>query len=159
MTVPDLPSFRRLSASLASAWPGFGWAAWRQRAAYGWVGRVVWLFVVTRLGIMIAAYLGWFLLPEAVDPPTYHLRGLDNVLVDIFGSRWDTGFYVSIVEEGYVYEGVPFPSVAFFPLLPLLMRLALPLTGDALLSGLLVSNAALLAAALLFYRIVNDQWG
>lgn len=88
----------------------------------------------------------------------YHLRGTENVLLDVFGSRWDTGFYVSIVEEGYRYRDVQFPSVAFFPLLPLFMRLLLPLIGDAVVAGLLVTNGALLLASLLFYRLVTLQF-
>lgn len=89
----------------------------------------------------------------------YHLRGADNILLDVFGSRWDAGFYVSIVEEGYHYQGVPLSSVPFFPLMPLLMRLLLPLTGDAVVAGVLVANGALLLASLLFYRLVAQTWG
>ena len=77
------------------------------------------IFVVTRLGIFFIAYLAAILLPASSDPPLYHLRPPDNILVDVFGSRWDTGFYVSIVEEGYQLEDVPLPSVAFFPFFPL----------------------------------------
>jgi hypothetical protein len=67
------------------------------------------------------AYLGAPLILDHAET-LYHLRPPDNTLLDVFGSRWDTGFYVSIAEEGYKYEGVPLPSVAFFPLLPLTMR-------------------------------------
>ncbi len=81
------------------------------------------------------------------------------MLVDVFGSRWDTGFYVSIAEEGYVYQDVPLPSVPFFPLLPLLMRAVTPLTGDTLLGGVWISNLALLLAVILFYRLVQEKWG
>ncbi|HCB50286.1 MAG TPA: hypothetical protein DEP47_12390, partial [Chloroflexi bacterium] len=77
----------------------------------------------------------------------------------MFGSRWDTGFYVSIAEEGYQYDGVELPSVAFFPLLPLLMRTLTPLVGDSLLAGVLISNAALLLATILFYKLVTAGWG
>ncbi|MCB8968610.1 MAG: hypothetical protein H6660_17135 [Ardenticatenaceae bacterium] len=127
------------------------------------VARRVWmpvlLFAVTRLGIFLVAYLGVGLVVDSSNPPPYHLRGTENVLVDVFGSRWDTGFYVSIVEEGYKYEGVPLPSVAFFPLLPLLMRAVSSLVGDALVAGILISNVALLLASFLFYQLVADSWG
>lgn len=117
------------------------------------------MFVVTRLGIAFVAYMAFVILPTSIDPPVYHLRGTENLLLDVFGSRWDSGFYVSIVEEGYQYDAQPFPSVPFFPLLPVLMRLVLPLTGDAVLAGLLVSNLALLGAVIVFYRLVQDEWG
>ncbi|MCA9971433.1 MAG: hypothetical protein KC425_14505 [Anaerolineales bacterium] len=137
--------------------PAATWRAFLSRARWLWLP--VTLFVATRVGIALVAYLAVPLIAESASPPPYHLRGTDNVLLDVFGSRWDTGFYVSIVEEGYVYEADPFPSVPFFPLLPLLMRAALPLTGDAVVAGILVSNLALLLAAILFYHLVLAGWG
>lgn len=117
-------------------------------------------FAASRLGIFLAAYLGAHLLPDNASPPLYHLRPPDNVLMDVLGSRWDTGFYLSIATEGYQYWGVPLPSVAFFPLYPLLIRLIMPLMGgDAMLAGIVVSHVALLLAAVLFYRLVSDEWG
>lgn len=139
----------------AGRWRSF--VAWL--AAARWLRVSVTVFLITRLGIAIAAYLGFILFPTASEPPPYHLRPPDNVLMDVFGSRWDTGFYVSIVEEGYIAEGVPLPSVAFFPLLPMLMRAAMPITGDAVAAGVLVANIALLLATMLFYRLVDMQWG
>jgi hypothetical protein len=117
------------------------------------------LYVVTRLGIALIALLAAGLIPDSTHPPPYHLRSEDNLLLDVFGSRWDTGFYVSIAEEGYRYRGVPLPSVAFFPLMPLLMRTVTPLTGDAVLSGILVSHLALFLATFIFYRMVVESWG
>ncbi|MEZ5332379.1 MAG: mannosyltransferase family protein [Thermoanaerobaculia bacterium] len=117
------------------------------------------LWAATRIGIALVAYLAVGLLPANLQPAPYHLRGTDNVLVDVFGSRWDTGFYVSIVEEGYILHGVELPSVAFFPLLPLLMALVRGAVGDAVVAGLLVTNASLLGASILFYRLVADELG
>ncbi|HJS28751.1 MAG TPA: mannosyltransferase family protein [Anaerolineales bacterium] len=111
------------------------------------------LFAISRLGIILAVYLGSVLLPESSSPPPYHLRGTESLLLDVFGSRWDTGFFVSIAEEGYRFEGVPLPSVPFFPLLPLLMRALTPITGDAVVSGILVSNLALFLAMAVFYKL------
>jgi hypothetical protein len=91
-------------------------------------------------------------------PPPYHIRP-DHILLDIFGSRWDTGFYLSIATEGYRHLGVPLPSTAFFPLLPVLIKALTVLTHDALVSGVIIANAALLGAALIFYRWVEQAWG
>lgn len=117
------------------------------------------IFGATRLGIFLIAYLAAPLIADSPSPPTYHLRPPDNILIDVFGSRWDTGFYFSIAEEGYRYEGVALPSVAFFPLLPLTMRALTPLVGDPLLAGIVVSNVALLLATMLFYKLVDEGWG
>ncbi len=131
----------------------------RQLAAARWVWLPLLLFAVTRLGIALIAYLAVPLFADAASPPPYHLRPPGNVLVDALGSRWDTGFYVSIAEEGYKFEGEALPSVAFFPLLPLMMRVATPLAGDTLPAGLLISNMSLLLAMILFYRLLLETWG
>ena len=120
--------------------------------------RALLVFGLSRIIVALVAYFAVTFLGHTMAPDTYHLRGIDSPLLDIFGSRWDTGFYVSIVEEGYRFQGVPLSSVAFFPLLPLLMRLLLPLVGDAVVAGILVANAALLLASVYFYRLVAMQW-
>ncbi len=123
-----------------------------------WIWVPVMAFLVTRIGIALVAYISQPILIDAAAPPPYHLRP-DNILLDVFGSRWDTGFYLSIADEGYFYRGVDLPSVAFFPLLPLLIRAMTSLTGDSLTAGLLVTNLALLGATILFYRLVDMRWG
>ncbi len=136
---------------------------WRARARSisipRWVAVPLVAFAVTRLAVALAAVLGAALLPDNPAVPPYHLRPPDNLLLDVFGSRWDTGFYVSIAEEGYRYEGVVLPSVPFFPLLPLLMRAVMPLTGDAVPAGIMVSNLALLLASILLYRFAARDHG
>lgn len=123
-----------------------------------WLWLPTLVFVATRLGVLLVAYLAVPLLLDATSPPPYHLRGTENILLDVFASRWDTGFYISIVEEGYKFQGVPLPSVAFFPLLPLLMAAITPLTGDAAVSGILISNLALWGTAVFFYRLAAENY-
>ncbi|HSL17380.1 MAG TPA: mannosyltransferase family protein [Methylomirabilota bacterium] len=115
-------------------------------------------FLVSRLGIFAVAYLADPLIVDNAAPPPYHIRP-DNVLLDVFGSRWDTGFYLSIADEGYRYGGVDLPSVAFFPLLPLLISVIAPLVGDPLVAGVLIANGALLGATVLLYRLAADEFG
>ena len=116
-------------------------------------------FAISRMAVLLALYVSAALLAERPDLPPYHLRGTDSILVDVLGSRWDSGFYVSIAEEGYRIVGEPFPSVPFFPLLPLAMRALAPLLGDVVLAGILVSNLCLLGAGLLIFRLVADRAG
>lgn len=125
-----------------------------------WLWMSLLIFGVSRLAVVVAAYAGAILFPTASDPPPYHLRPPDNLLLDVLGSRWDTGFYVSIVEQGYVAEGVPLPSVPFFPLLPMLMAAVRPFVGgDAVVAGVAVANVALLLATFFFYRLAQLSWG
>lgn len=129
---------------------------WSQLKAARWLWVPVLAFVITRLGIAVVAYTT---APLVVDGGTgYHYRP-ENTLLDVFGSRWDTGFYLSIATEGYRFEGVPLPSVAFFPLLPLLIRAFTSLVGDSMLAGLIVTNGALLLAMMLLYLLVEGEWG
>ena len=133
------------------------WA--RNLTQHRWLWLPLLFFAISRLGIALVAYLAVPLIPDSLTPTVYHLRPPDNILLDVFGSRWDTGFYVSIAEEGYRYEGVPLPSVAFFPLLPLVIRALTPLVGDTLVAGILISNIALALTSILFYRLVDERWG
>jgi len=121
-----------------------------------WIWTPLLAFLITRLGIAVVAYFSTPILADSTVPP-YHLRP-DNILIDVFASRWDTGFYTSISDQGYRVQGIQFPSVAFFPLLPVLIRVFRLLTGDTLLSGLLVANAALLAAVMLLHLLAADEY-
>lgn len=125
---------------------------WR---AYRWLWMPFLAFLATRLGIAGVAYFSTPIFADSNVPP-YHIRP-DNTLLDVFGSRWDTGFYLSIAEEGYRYENVTFPSVAFFPLYPMLLRALRVFTGDPLWAGIILSNVALLAGVILLYRLVEIE--
>lgn len=134
-------------------------ALWRSLlATFRPIRTPLFVFFVTRLSIAAVAFVAVSVIPDATIT-AYHLRGTDNRLLDVFGSRWDTGFYIDIAEEGYTYEGVELPSVAFFPLLPVLMRILGPLFGDVAVAGLLISNLALLLATILLYRLADQEWG
>ena len=73
-------------------------------------------------------------------------------------SRGDTGWYQSIAENGY--DRVPFETRtqhnwAFFPLYPLLMRMAATWSGQYLLAGALLSNVLFFAALVLLHRMTT----
>lgn len=126
---------------------------WDKLRTARWLWMPLLAFLITRMGIMAVAYFSTPIIADSSVPP-YHLRP-DNILLDVFGSRWDTGFYLSIAMEGYRYQGVSLPSVAFFPLLPLAIRATMLMTGDPLVAGILVANLALLGAMILLYRLVS----
>lgn len=76
--------------------------------------------------------------------------------------RWDSEWYSQIATHGYAFNGNPGEpqTVAFYPLYPLLVRAVATLTGlgvaDALL---LVSNVAAVAAILLLFKLVREEFG
>jgi Gpi18-like mannosyltransferase len=131
---------------------------WKRLKAARWLWMPAMIFSATRLGVALIAYLAAPLIIDHAET-LYHLRPPDNTILDVLGSRWDTGFYVSIAEEGYKYDTVPLPSVAFFPLLPLIMRSVMFFGIDTLVAGVLVTNTTLLLATMLFYRLVEVEWG
>lgn len=132
--------------------------SWARLRLARWLWGPLLAFGVSRLSIILVAYIAMPLITDSTSPPPYHIRP-DNILLDFLGSRWDTGFYLSIAEEGYKYQGVSLPSVAFFPLLPLMIRAGSWLLGDSLLAGILITNTALLGATIFLYRLVADEWG
>jgi hypothetical protein len=72
---------------------------------------------------------------------------------------WDGGHYRNIAVNGYSFLGNGEPTIAFFPLYPLLIRLFLPITSNnAALASLIVSHLALFAALLLIYDLVSRDF-
>lgn len=131
---------------------------WAQARTARWLWMPLLVFVLTRVGICLVVYVATPIVVDPSEPLRPYVRP-DNTLIDVFGSRWDSSFYVDIARNGYTYQNVPLPSVAFFPLLPLLIRGVGFVVGDVLVAGLLVTNIALLAAMMVLYRLVDHEWG
>jgi hypothetical protein len=82
------------------------------------------VFLWTRLAIWVGTLLA-YLVFEAQYAQPLHTGGAEDVVqhdvgwaVDVWG-RWDSGWFVSIAQHGYLDPG---HSTAFFPLYPLLIR-------------------------------------
>lgn len=121
-----------------------------------WLVLPVLAFGVSRLVIFIAAWLGdTFLITEEghwiADPNSPFLS---------FWAKWDSQWYVEIARDGYWFQPLQQSNVAFFPLYPLYMRLVAKFVGgNLILSGFLVSNAALLLALIYLYRLTVLELG
>ncbi len=74
-------------------------------------------------------------------------------------SRWDAIHYQSIAARGYTFVGDRFPTIAFFPLYPMLTRLLGTLIGSIPVASLLISNGAFLAALMLLNRLLRPDFG
>ncbi len=70
-------------------------------------------------------------------------------------SRWDAGWYLSIVRAGYAYNPGAESSVAFFPLYPMLVRVVSWLVRDEQIAGFVVSNLALFGAVVLLWMLIE----
>ncbi len=108
---------------------------------------IIWLFVATRLILVMVTYVGYILLTAPVD------------IVGILASwnHWDAANYVRIAQFGYQ---TPY-DVAFFPLFPLLITAFAHILGSwsYLLVGTIISNAALLGALFVIYQLAVEAGG
>ena len=114
---------------------------------------IVWLFIATRVLLMLVTYIGYILLTE----DKYSHMPVDINTFFILWERWDAVRYVAIARHGYQTAA----DFAFFPLYPLLIAtIAYPL-GDwsTFLVGVIISNAALLGALFILYQIAADSGG
>lgn len=118
------------------------------------------IFLWTRAGIWLAAIFVVTLL----DPVSGAFRVPLDPRWDIdigwgvgLWSRWDSGWFLRIAEEGYVE---PERTTAFFPLYPLLVKIAgTTLGGHYIFAGIAVSLFACAGAFVLLYRLAEPLIG
>lgn len=120
------------------------------------------MFLVARL-LVVACALGveWTARPDPVGPAGSMLAATDRPILASLTS-WDGVYYLGIAASGYRAGPVngPYPNVVFFPLYPLAVSaVALPLGGDEPLAGVLVANAAGLAALFVAYALARRRLG
>jgi Gpi18-like mannosyltransferase len=117
----------------------------------------VWTFLVTRLGLLVLVWLSLSLLPVVTGEGFW--RAFPNNLFFDGWSRWDSGWYVDIAQNGYsdALQNV-YLNTAFFPLYPLLIKGLQYLLGNYHAAGLLVSNLSLLAASVLLYKLIEERF-
>ncbi len=126
------------------------------------------IFVVWRAALWLIAAVGIFY-SAAINHWGQNLSwggaiaGRATLLWDIFAAAWmryDSHAYQMIALEGYSFYNERWPTITFFPLYPLLIRVVLPVTfGNAVVAALLVSHLALFAALLMLYHLLANQFG
>jgi Gpi18-like mannosyltransferase len=118
----------------------------------------VWLVIVNifalmafnRLNLGLDTAMGW------ITPEIYKVKQSWNI-IDLH-NRWDAAWYLDIAEKGYYLRGEgEQANVVFFPLYPLLVRLAGFLTGGNLvLAGWIVSSLFLALAVATLTRLTQE---
>ncbi len=78
-------------------------------------------------------------------------------------SRWDAGWYGGIARDGYKFTVGQQSNTAFFPMYPMLIRAVHSVVRSSrlyswFLCGIVVSNAALLAALAYFFQLVRLEF-
>ncbi len=114
---------------------------------------ILWLFVVTRLVLVMVTYVSYILLTA----PKYTNIPVDTMALLASWNHWDAANFVRIAQFGYQ---TPF-DVAFFPLFSLLIRIFAYVLGSwsYLLVGTIISNGALLGALFVLYQLAIDAGG
>ncbi len=114
---------------------------------------IIWLFLATRLLLLLVTYFGYILLTAS------KYSGAQVNLAAFFSTwdHWDAERYLAIAQYGYK---TPF-DFAFFPLFPLLTALLTPPLGSwsYLIVGMLISNGALLGTLFVLYQLAVDSGG
>ncbi len=112
-------------------------------------------FIVTRSILIFTAYLSEIAFAES-GAGGWHAAA-DNIFLDVW-ARFDSGFYLQIVEEGYLFKLGEKSNVAFFPVYPLLTDWLAPLVGNDVLAGVIVSNLCLLGGLIFLYRLTKLEF-
>ena len=127
-------------------------------AGKSWMLAPLVAFAVTRLMVFIAGYLAEVAFVGNVGPDFWHVRP-GNLLLDLW-ARFDSGFYIGIVEQGYWFDpSGGMSNVAFFPVYPLLVNLTAIVARDTVLAAAIVSNLCLLGALLYLYKLTELEFG
>ncbi|HXZ05017.1 MAG TPA: mannosyltransferase family protein, partial [Ktedonobacteraceae bacterium] len=116
---------------------------------------IIWLFVTTRLLLVLVTYIGFILFP--VPPHVYPVSGVNVTALLTSWNHWDAANFTRIAQYGYQTIN----DTAFFPLFPLLIRCFAFLFGNNgyVAIGMILSNLALLGALFVLYQIATDILG
>ena len=116
---------------------------------------IFFLFLIWRLVLFLIAHVSPLIIREfgATFPYWEETLVKSNLpqFVWSFGN-FDGVHYLRIAQNGYVYQY----TQAFFPLYPILIKIASTVTfGNFLIPALVISNVSFLAALLLFYKLIK----
>ena len=114
------------------------------------------VFLVLRVVLALVVWLSGLYLPRVPGhaPPRPDIPG--GALIEGW-VRWDAGWYIRIVRDGYFYVPDTQSSVAFFPAYPLAVRALTRVVGDDVLAGMAVTWSTGLGVALLFGRWCRER--
>jgi hypothetical protein len=114
----------------------------------------------TRPAILFVGYLAVIMFGYAGGAPPYRVSASEAVNLSV---RWDTGWYLGIVTDGYSVEArnpEGQQSIVFFPAYPLIVRAVGDLLGGQLgsdiLAGVVVSFAAFFCALVYLYALARE---
>ncbi|HEV8310974.1 MAG TPA: mannosyltransferase family protein [Methylomirabilota bacterium] len=114
-------------------------------------------FALTRLSLFIVAACAIRIVPAGIQSPTEVYLGQSLSIATWV--RWDSWWYLNVVERGYWFDPTGKSNVAFFPLFPLTIKALTAVTGNQVVAGLLIANLAAVGGVIAFWVWVRDQAG
>lgn len=108
-------------------------------------GQNLLLLLSWSLGIHLLAIFGYLILPERYAPLSFLPPLIKSNFLIWSSANFDGEHYLSIAKFGYMIRS-GFPQYAFFPLLPVCIRLLSLFVREYWLAGMLVTQTALLVA-------------
>ena len=151
LAAPQQPLYRELADRLA---------AWSRMPAIRCAASAV---IGTRPAMLVIGYLAVFMFGFANGRAP--LRHFNNELLNL-PVRWDAGWYLQIVTDGYRYapgDATVQQNIVFFPAYPMLMRFVGRLLGGDMTgyvaAGMIVSLASFFAALVYLYAFARDRFG
>jgi hypothetical protein len=119
--------------------------------AVPYVRILVWLLATRFIVAMMAGFSSMVLEPG-------HNMGNPSNLWDAF-MRWDTGWFMSVVNEGYFFRPGRSSNIPFMPMFPALVWVfSLGRLLNPHVVGVLISNAALFYGCVSIWRITHRRW-
>lgn len=113
--------------------------------------KIIFLIATTRLFIYVLGYMGAMLFQNQATDFFSSFQNLWN--------RWDAPHYLSIAENWYLTSGDEKLFIVFYPFYPILIKGANMIINDYFLSGIFVSNLALITACYYLFRLVELDFG
>jgi len=111
----------------------------------------------------LTIFLIWRILLELMGQYFYWINISDLKSINYSQNiwwHWDSGWYGSIANNGYILKSGLQSNVTFFPLYPLLWKIIATITGlPNYFNALLVSNTLALGSFIIFYRWLSIVWG
>ncbi len=119
------------------------------------VATVVLLFTAWRAMLFGLVFLGGAMTRERPDrdADTFAWQAFPGSYFWDGWARWDSGWYMTIVEHGYRIQRGGQSNVAFFPLYPYATAAVAKVVGNPWAAGLIVSNASVLMSLFFLRRI------
>lgn len=109
--------------------------------------RIIFLILIIKAVILVFGLHSYLLFSNQELKESYQILGIWH--------HWDAKSYISIAYNGYASVGERRFDIAFFPFYPFLVSVLTFVTGDAVLSGVIISGVASVLFAVLLHKLVS----